>query len=111
MDAFRECKTTIEEAKSAVTEIEAMSKDLENFLYEYLEKLKIEVDLRRETVIARVHKYSDSLIQTIEKSRIECIRLSKQVNQFTEEMEKSSKDLDINKVISSEASLKYHGVR
>lgn len=56
--------------------------------------MKSKVDLRRETVIAKVNEYSDSLIQLIEKSRADCMKLSKKVKQFTEQLDKSSKELD-----------------
>lgn len=94
VSAFNACQRTINEARQALIEIKAMSADFENFFFDHFEKLKNEVDLRRETVLAKVHEYSDNLIQTIEKSRTDCMKVSRKVNQLTEEIQNSSKELD-----------------
>lgn len=42
---YDECKSVIEEAQKNVTEIEVMNKDPENYIYEYFEGIKRQVDL------------------------------------------------------------------
>jgi len=54
-----------------------------------------QVDLRRETLIEDIHKYSDELIQKIEKLKKECVAKSKEPMENSENMvsEKKSKEL------------------
>ncbi len=59
-------------------EIEAIQKDPENYISEYFGELTRQVDLRREILIEDILKYSDELIQKIEKLKKDCVAKSKE---------------------------------
>ena len=76
-----------------------MDKNAELYIYRYFEDIKRKVDLRREDLIERIHNYSDEIIQSIERTQSECLKMSKEVNQLTVEVEKSKRNL--NELIKS----------
>jgi hypothetical protein len=92
---FEECKTEIKKAHERVAEIEALEKNSEVFIYEYFEDIKRQVDIRRENLKMKIDKYSDEVIQSIEGTQKNYIKLSKLVNKISKNIEQSKKDLDI----------------
>jgi chromosome segregation ATPase len=90
---YEECKTEINEARMNIQMIENLDKDPENFIFEYFEKLKRQVDLRREKLKLELDNYSDEIIQSIESAKENCIKMSKQSKRMSTEIENSKKEL------------------
>jgi len=81
---FDEYNEIIQDLNKNLKEIEAIRKDPENYISEYFGELTRQVDLRRETLIEDIHKYSDELIQKIEKLKQECLAKSRVYENFKE---------------------------
>ncbi len=73
--------------------MESLDKNAELYIYGYFEEIKRKVDLRREDLIERI------IIKSIKSTQNECLKMSKEVNQLTVEVEKSKKNL--NKLINN----------
>jgi len=83
-------------------EIESIRKDPDNYISEYFGELTRQVDLRRETLIEDIHKYSDELIQKIEKLKQECVAKSKEASRITDELDMiKTKINDLNSTFNS----------
>jgi hypothetical protein len=89
-----ECKTVIKTAHEKVAEIETLEKNSEVFIYDYFEDIKRKVDIRREDLKMKIDKYSDEVIQSIEGTKMNFIKISKQVNQISTDIEQSKRELD-----------------
>jgi chromosome segregation ATPase len=90
---YEECKTEINEAKNNIQKIENLEKDPENYSFEYFEELKRQVDLRREELKLKLDNCSDEIIQSIERTKDNCIKLSRESKRLNTEIENSKKDL------------------
>ena len=102
---YDECKKVIGEAKKDVNEIESIDKDPENYIYEYFEDIKRQVDLRREDLKEKIDTYSDETIESINNAQINCQKLAKEVNKLSKDFEDSKiklneqiKELDTFKI-------------
>jgi len=85
-----------------LNEIETIQKDPENYIYEYFGKLTNQVDLRREIMIRDINKYSDELIQKIDKLRKECMARSKEATNIMQDLEAiKSKMKELNLMFNS----------
>jgi hypothetical protein len=62
---FEQCKVQIEHAAKSISDIEYMPDDPENYVYEYFEDIKRQVDLRREELKLKIDEYSDEIITVI----------------------------------------------
>ena len=91
---FDECKKVFSEAEEKVDEINIFQKGSENFVYEYFEDIKRDVDLRRENLKAVIDNYSDELIEKINKIQKECMDLTKETTDVWKRIEKSKIDLN-----------------
>ena len=91
---FEECKTVLKTAHEKVAKIEMLEKNSEGYIYEYFEDIKRQVDIRREDLKMKIDKYSDEVIQSIEGTQANYIKVSKQVNQISADIEQSRKELD-----------------
>jgi DNA repair ATPase RecN len=91
---YDECKKIIEEAQKDVNEIESIDKDPENFIYEYFEDIKRQVDLRREYLKEKIDTYSDETIESINNAQINCQKLAKEVNKLSKDFEDSKINLN-----------------
>jgi len=89
-----ECKTVMKTAHERVAEIETLEKNSEVFIYDYFEDIKRQVDIRREVLKMKIDKYSDEVIQSIEGTQGNYIKISKQVNQISTDIEQSKKELE-----------------
>ncbi len=83
---YEECKTEINEAKMNIQMIEDLDKDLENLIYEYFEELKRQVDLWREALKLKLCNCSDEILQSIEITKENRIKLSKETRRLRTEM-------------------------
>jgi len=59
---FKDYQKIIQDLNNNFKETEAIQKDPENYISDYFGELTRQVDLRRETLIEDIHKYSDELI-------------------------------------------------
>jgi len=99
---FKEYKKIIQDLNGNLREIETIQKDPENYIFEYFGELTRQVDLRRENVIRDIHKYSDELIQKIEKLKQDCVAKSKETTKITEVLETIKPKMnDLNSMFNS----------
>ena len=91
---FEECRKEIENAKENVVEIGLLEKNAENYIYDYFEDIKRQVDIRREDLKFRIDTYSDQIIKSVEMDQMNLIKLSKEANQLRTNIKKSRKDLN-----------------
>jgi DNA repair ATPase RecN len=91
---FDECKKVIKTAHRRVAKIETLEKNSEGYIYEYFEDIKRQVDIRREDLKMKIDKYSDEVIQSIEGAQVNYIKISKQINQISTNIEQHKKELD-----------------
>ena len=59
-----------------------LEKEPENYIFEYFEDLKRQVDLRREELKLKLDNCSDEIIQSIERTKEVKVYLSKEVNRI-----------------------------
>jgi len=90
---YEECKVKITDVKNNIQNIENLQKDPENYIFEYYEELKRQVDLRREELKLKLDNCSDEIIQSIESTKENCIKLSKESKRLSTEIEESKEDL------------------
>jgi len=82
-------------------EMEAIRNDPEDYISEYFGELIRQVDLRRETLIGDIHKYSDELIQKIEKLKQECLAKSKEATKIKDLATIKAKMNELNSMFNS----------
>ena len=93
---FNDYNKIIQNLNNNLKEIEAIRKDPKNYIGEYFGELTRQVDLRRETLIEDIHKYSDELIQKIEKLKQDCVAKSKEAIKTLEVMMSENKSEELN---------------
>jgi len=99
---FNDYNKIIQDLNKNMKEIETIRKDPENYISEYFGELTRQVDLRRETLIEDIHKYSDELIQKIEKLKKDCVAKSKEATNITNDLDTiKSKMKDLNSMFNS----------
>jgi len=95
---FDECSKEIENAKEKMAKVELLEQNAENYIYKYFEDIKRQIDIRREDLKFKIDNYSDEIIKSVELNQMNSIKLSKEVNQMTTDIEKSKNEL--NKLIT-----------
>ena len=90
---FEECKKEIEDARENMFKIELLEQNAENYIYEYFEDVKRQVDIRREDLKLKIDNYTDEIIKSVEANQKTLINLSKEVNKMTTLIEKSKNEL------------------
>jgi len=90
---FEECKKEIEDAREHMFKIELLEQNAENYIYEYFEDVKRQVDIRREDLKLKIDNYSDEIVKSVEANQKTLINISKEVNQMTTLIEKSKNEL------------------
>jgi len=83
---FNDYNKIIQNLNNNLKEIEAIRKDPKSYIGEYFGELTRKVNLRRETLIEDIHKYTDELIQKIEKLKQDCVAKSKEAIKTSEVM-------------------------
>ena len=86
---FDECSKEIENAKEKMAKVELLEQNAENYIYKYFEDIKRQIDIRREDLKFKIDNYSDEIIKSVELNQMNSIKLSKEVNQMTTDIEKS----------------------
>jgi len=99
---FKDYNKTLQNLNENLKEIESIRKDPENFITEYFGELSRQVDLRRETLIEDIHKYSDELIQKIEKLKQDCVAKSNEETKITDVLDTTKAKInDLNSMFNS----------
>ena len=91
---FDECIKEIENAKENVLKVEELQKNGEMYIYDYFENIKRQVDIRREDLKLKIDNFSDEIIKSVELNQKSYIKLSKEVNKITENINKSKNELN-----------------
>jgi hypothetical protein len=91
---FDECKAEIKKAHERAAKIETLENNSEVYIYEYFADIKRQVDIRREELKMRIDTYSDEVIQSIEGTQLNYIKISKQVNQISTDIAQSKRELE-----------------
>jgi len=92
----------IQDLNENLKEIEVIRNAPENYISEYFGELTRQVDLRRETLIEDIHKYSDELIKKIEKLKQDCVAKSKEAIENTDDLDTIRGKLkDLNSMFDS----------
>jgi len=89
---YEECKKAINDAKSNFAKIEEIEMNPESFIYDYFAEILRQVDLRREELKLKADNCSDEIIKSIECSKENCLRLSKNGKRI--DVHKQKKELD-----------------
>ncbi len=66
----------------------------ESYVYEYFEDIKRQVDIRRKDLKVKIDKYTEELIQSIEREQLNYVSLSKEVNEVSTNIDRSKQKLD-----------------
>ncbi len=88
------CKKKLDEARKSVDQIESLERNSEMYIYDFFNDIKRQVDIRREVLKNKIDKCSDHIIKSVERSQLALIKLSKEVNEISMNIEKSKKELD-----------------
>ena len=91
---YKSCKETLKEFKETIAKLESIYEDPANYIFEYFERTKREVDLRRKTLKAEIDDYSTEVLELIESTKLNLIRTSKEVNKLGVDVEISKKELN-----------------
>ena len=65
-----------------------------DFINGHFNKIKRNVELRRADLIQRIDNYSEEIIKSIESTQQKYLKMSKEVDQLTAEVEKSNSNLN-----------------
>jgi len=98
---FKGYQKIIQDLNKNLKEMEAIRNDPENYIPEYFGELTRQVDLRRDTLIGDIHKYSDELIQKIEKLKQECLVKSKEATKIKDLATIKAKMNELNSMFNS----------
>jgi hypothetical protein len=71
-----------------------LEKNAENYIYDYFEDIKRQVDLRREDLKFKIDTYSDEIIKSVENDQMNYIKLSKEISIISANIEKSKEELN-----------------
>ena len=77
----------MERVEELIWKLRDLKKYPEGFLYDYFEKVKRDVDLRREILKQEIDTYSDLVIKQIEDAHAECKILSAKIEDISTQME------------------------
>ncbi len=73
----------MQRVESLMWKLEVLKNSPEGFLFDYFEKVKRDVDLRREILKRDIDNYTDQMIDWIEKTKKECMELSIQIEDIS----------------------------
>ncbi len=78
---YEACYSAISEMEELNRKIETIHTDPDNYIYEYFEEIKRQVDLRRENLKAEIDQYSEILIKQINETQKSCCQLNNIVHE------------------------------
>ncbi len=93
-------KKEIKSANVTVLIIENSKQDSENYIYSYFEDIKRQTELRREILKDEIDKYSDELIEKINETKSNYIKLSKEDHEIKSNIENLRKKLSIHLILT-----------
>ena len=92
---FVECKKEIEKAERSMSEIESLEASSVLHIYDYFDEIINKIDIRRESVIAKIHNCSEAVMEEIKKIKSNCERkLAHDINRMNASIQESKKNLD-----------------
>ena len=83
----------MERVESLFYHLESLKTNPEGFIYDYFERVKNEVDIRREILKQDIDNYSDQIIDQVELAKSLCIKISTQIQVISDELEISATEL------------------
>ena len=99
---FNDYKRIIEDLNKKLREIEVMHKDPDNYIYEYFNELIRQVDVRRDTLFEGIQKYSETVIEGIEKLKADCMAKAKKATRNTKNIDEiKAKLTTVNSMFNS----------
>jgi len=101
LSQFKDYHKLLQDLNKNMKEMEAIRNDPEDYIHEYFGELTRQVDLRRETLIEDIHKYSDEIIQNIEKLKQECLAKSKEATKIKDLATIKAKMNELNSMFDS----------
>ena len=93
-----------ENANKVIEILETLRNGPDQFIWDYFEEIKIQVDLRREILIKEIKNCSAKIIDHIEKTRSECM----EINDKSLEQIKRKIDTSIHEINELKNKLKFH---
>ncbi len=79
---YQECKSSLKEIEDKLEEIHCFEKNPENFVNKYFENIIDQVVMQREKLIEKIRFYSEKTIETIKKTRDDCLLEENQLDCF-----------------------------
>lgn len=92
-EKFYACKKEITDVISNADEINAVRSDPDNYIYEYFEDIKREVDKRREDLKLKIDVYSNEIITEINQIQASCYKLSHDVSRISTKIDVAKSEL------------------
>lgn len=90
---YDECKTTVDEAKSVVQKIDSIQENAEDYINEYFEDVRKDIELRAQVLKTRLDKYSAELFHSLKSTQLNLVKASKERNEITKSIDKSKSEL------------------
>ena len=90
---IQECRKHIENANTIIYKMKSLVNSSEDYIYEYFEEIKRQVDLRRERLKKEVDDCSDRAIAQVEKTKSDCMKISVSIQEKEKEIEELEKGL------------------
>ena len=87
-------RSILQDAKEKLVEIQRLERYAENYIYDYFEDVKKQVDLRRGDLKHKIDTYADEIIKSIEKDHMNYKKFSKEINKLSMHIEISKKELE-----------------
>lgn len=78
-DKFDACKKSMDETMDLMNSIEAIQNDRDNYIFEYFQELKRQVDQRREELKLEIDTCSGNIITKINETQSKCSQLTNDV--------------------------------
>lgn len=84
---FYACKDSIKETGQSYKNIEQIRKDPANYIYDYFEEIKRQVDMRREDLKLQIDTYSIGMIKTLNEAQEQYKIVAHEANHLTANIE------------------------
>ena len=84
----------LEKIESVLYQLKSLSENSEEYISYYFNDIKTSVDLRRETLKQDIDSYSDQILDQIERTKGECIKISVKIRSISKELEVYTCEVD-----------------
>ena len=85
----------LEKIESVLYQLKSLSENSEEYISYYFNDIKTSVDLRRETLKQDIDSYSDQILDQIERTKGECIKISVKIRSISKELEVYTCEVDV----------------